>query len=403
MSLFRNKIYLAIVLGHLIIDIFNSTAPVLVTFLSIPMALTTTQIGISVGAYQMIAAITQPLFGWITDKIGSRWLGPLSVSWTVGFLALAVLVAQMTNNFVLFLIPFGLAAVGSGAFHPIGTMHAGTLILDRAATATAVFFLFGQSGLALGPALSGLVLENLGTPGIYGMALLAIPCLFFMTYAMRDALVLHKQRPTPPTLASSRRIMWGAIALIALVTGLRSWIFIGTVSFVPKVFQDMGWSASGYGFITGVFWMSSAVAGVIGGSLADRFGRRQVLFITLILGAIPLYFMPITPQWELAVPLAMATGGLLGASHSILLVMAQKLLPGQEAFASGVALGYLFGIGAVGAWGIGAIGDVWGLPFAIQLGTGLGITAGILSLFLPPTRKQPSVAPVPATQESTPG
>ena len=75
MSLFRQKLYLAAVLGHFTIDVFSSVGPVLVTFLSVPMALTAGQIGLAIGAYQMLAAVTQPLFGWLTDKVGSRWFG----------------------------------------------------------------------------------------------------------------------------------------------------------------------------------------------------------------------------------------------------------------------------------------------------------------------------------------
>lgn len=393
MSLFRNQIYLAVTLGHFIIDIFNSIGPVLVTFLSIPMALTAAQIGFAVGLYQLVSSVTQPIFGWLTDKTGSRWLGPGSIIWTIGFLVLAVLLAQ-SGNFWLFVIPFGLAALGSGAFHPQGAMHAATTITNRAATATAVFFLFGQGGLAGGPVLGGLLLDQVGPGAIYALAFSTLPLLIFITYAMRSVRSRPLPRPVNPDghPSSLQGVRWGAIILLAVLVGLRSWAFLGTVNFLPKIFQDMGWNATAYGLITGTFWMASAIAGVMAGSLADRWGRRQVVFVTMLLGAIPLYFVPLYNGWQ-AYPLVIISGGLMGASHSILVVIAQALVPGRKAFASGVTLGYLFGVGAVAAWGIGKLADTWSLSPVIQAGAAIGILAALLALALPTTREVPQPQP----------
>lgn len=387
MSLFRNRIYLAIILGHFTIDVFNSSAPVLVTFLSVPMGLTAAQLGLAIGSYQLIASVTQPLFGWLADRLGSRWLGPFSITWTVSFVAVAVSMAE--HSFWVFMIPFSVAAIGSGAFHPLATMHAGTIHLRRAATATAIFFLFGQGGLATGPALTGAILELWGRAGIYGLVVLSIPVLFFVAYGMRHTGVkISSDSPPLQSTLSLADMQWGIIGLLMLIIGLRSWIFLGTVSFLPKLYQEMGWSAGGYGLITGVFWLASAVAGVVGGHLADRWGRRQVVSISLLLGSILLYFLPFISHWS-AYGLVIMSSGLLGASHSILVVIAQALLPGRKAFVSGVTLGYMFGSGAVAVWGVGIMADMWALAPVIQAGTILGLAAAILANFLPTTQPIP--------------
>jgi FSR family fosmidomycin resistance protein-like MFS transporter len=398
MTLFRNKLFLAVTVGHLVIDIFNSMGSVLVTFLSVPMAFSAAQIGLALSAYSLLAAVTQPLFGWLADKVGSRWLGPGSVAWTIGFIALAVFVAQTTNNFVLFMLPFTLAALGSGAFHPLATMHSTTAVVGQAATATGLFFLFGQGGLAGGPFLGGLILDHIGSAGIYGLALLTVPFLLFMAYAMRHTSLRHMHAArSEQTGVSQASLRWGAIGLLALITGLRSWVFLGTVSFMPKMFLDMGWSATDQGAIVAVYWLASGITGVIGGNLADRWGRRQVVLVTLLLGSLPVYFLPLYDNW-LAFVLAAMIGGLLGASHSILIVIAQALVPGRAAFASGVSLGYLFAAGAIAAWMIGLLADIWGLTPVIQAGAVVGVAAALLSLFLPSTRETPQPQPegVPA-------
>jgi FSR family fosmidomycin resistance protein-like MFS transporter len=400
LTLFQNRVYLAVTVAHFVIDVFNSSGPVLVTFLSVPMGLTAAQIGLSVGAYQFFSALTQPLFGWVADKVGSRWLGPGSVAWTIGFLVLALIAAQTTNNFYLFLALFVVASIGSSAFHPLGTKHAADEVAHIAATGTAVFFLFGQSGLALGPVITGVILDSVGTIGLIGLAIIAIPFLIFMTFSLRHVHPDDHDLTLAAGVSAAKlkqALRWGPIAVLALVIGLRSWAFLGTVAFIPKLFQEMGWQATGYGLVTGTFWMASAIAGVVAGGFADRYGRRQIVFITLLVGSIPLYFLPGANGWQ-AFPLAVMAGGLLGASHSVLVVIAQSVLPGKKAFASGVTLGYLFGTGAIAAWGIGALADTWGLGTVIQAGTLVGIAAAGLAWLLPSTRdaSQPQAEGAPA-------
>ena len=72
--------YLAVAVGHSAIDVFNSMGPVLLAFLRTPLALSNAEVGLAVGAYQFLAGATQPPFGWLADRIGSRFMGPLSVS-----------------------------------------------------------------------------------------------------------------------------------------------------------------------------------------------------------------------------------------------------------------------------------------------------------------------------------
>ncbi|MCB0171571.1 MAG: MFS transporter [Anaerolineae bacterium] len=398
--LFRKPIFLAVVLGHFTLDVFNSSGPILVTFLSKPLEWSTAQIGFAIGAYQFFAALTQPLFGWIDDKIGSRWLGAGSVAWTIGFLLLSLLLAQRTNSFLWFIIPFVLASVGSSAFHPLGTKHAAETSIERAATGTALFFLFGQTGLAAGPILAGLILDTTGISGMFGLAVLALPILVLMAFALRHT--GPKFTPSPAAHLSNspfskQTIQWGAIIILALVMGLRSWSAIATVAFLPKLFQEMGWNVASYGLITGTFWMASAITGVMAGSLADRFGRRQTVFVTMFFGAIPLYFLPMNSDWS-AFGLVVLVGSLIGASHSILVVIAQGILPGGKAFTSGVALGYVFGTGAIGIWVIGIGAGYVGVGPMIQLGTAFSIIAAVLVYFLPSTTetRQPQPEGVPA-------
>jgi MFS transporter, FSR family, fosmidomycin resistance protein len=381
MPVLRNRLFLAVAFGHITVDIMNSSGPVLLAFLSVPLGLSNSQIGLAASIYTFVGALSQPLFGWLADRYGSRWLAGPSVAWMAGFIALTTLAAQ-SGQFVLMVAPFVLASVGSGAFHPTGTMNAGLSVTQRVATATAMFFLFGQMGLAAGPVLSGFALQRIGLSGFRFLLLGTAPIVLFMLLTPFPA-----TRPATQLglTSSARQVAWGAIALLALLTVCRSWAQIGTVTFLPKLFQEKGWDPTSYGAVTGAMWLASAVTGVIAGQLADRLGRRQIVFVAMLAATVPLFFLPLSDSW-VAFAMALLAGGLAGAPHSIIVVIAQALLPGQKALASGLTLGFIFGMGALASLGIGWLADLWTLPIAMQVSAGMALLGALLALVLPSTR-----------------
>lgn len=391
MSIFRNRLFMAAGLGHMVLDIFNSSSPVLIAFLSAPMGLSNTLVALAVGTYQFAGAFGQPIFGWLADRHGNRWMMGLSVSWTVGFLVLAIFIAQ-TGLFWLFLIPFALASFGSASFHPIGTKYAALTATRKAATATAFFFLFGQFGLATGPLLTGAILDRVGTMGLPVFALFTIPLLLFVltTPLPAPATIVQPgldQPAFPKAPRTAEKIAWGSIIMLVLNTFFRSWAQIGTIAFIPKLFQDKGWTPTTYGAILTTMWIASAISGVLAGNAADRWGRRQVVFIVMMLATVPLFLLPVTNN-ALVFVLALLVGGLTGAPHSIIVVVAQAMMPGKQATASGLILGLIFGLGAFATFGIGWLADLWTLERALQLGALMALLAAVTALALPSTRTQ---------------
>ena len=398
------RIFAAVTVGHLGIDIFNSMGPVLLAFLSGPLDLTAAQIGLAVGLFQVLAGTTQPAFGWLVDRVGSRFLGPFSVAFNLACMALAVAAAAATGRFLLFLIPFALAAVASGAFHPLGVMHSSTVNVARSATFTAIFFFCGQLGLTTGPALAGLALDRAGLDGIYWLVLLAAPVPVFMAFAMGPRRV--HAAPGPPLPASEvpaaaaeapaprrRPVRGGVIALLALVFASRSWAVFGTMGFLPLLLSQQGYSSSAQGLASGLFLLGGAVTAVMAGAWADRWGRRPVVFLTTLLGSLLLAAVPGSGGLIFAV--VVPCGALLGASHSILIVMAQELLPWRRGLASGTALGFLFATGGLATWGIGALADRFELTSVLQAGAVVGLVSASASLLLP-KREPGRLAAAPA-------
>ena len=382
------KIFRAVALGHFGIDTFSSMAPVLVTFLRVPLEMSGAQMGFAVGLQQFLSGATQPLFGWLVDRWGSRLLGPLSVAWTMIFVSLAIVTAPLVRSYGLFVGLLAIGAVGSGAFHPQGTMHAATAIAGRGATTTSIFFFCGQLGLATGPLVAGLLLDRVGPWGIatFGACLLLVP--IFMATQMSNSRVNPPpaKLPLPISRTNAGSLASPVVALLAVVFACRAWLFIGTAAFLPLLFQTKGWSATAQGAVTGAFWLGGGATGVIAGILADRLGRRALVFVTTLLGSVPLFLLP-TTEGAGAFVMALLAGALLGAPHSTLMVMAQDILPLRPGLASGLALGFLFACGALSSWAIGGLADRFELIPVLQCGALAGVLAATLSLLLPRSRE----------------
>ncbi len=406
----RDRVFWSVSLGHMANDVFMAAGPVLLAFIgSVYFPISAVQIGIALSAREMLNGVSQPLAGWLSDKGNSRLLGAGGVAFTVSMLSVSMLLA-MTGNFWLMIVPFALSALGSGAFHPVGTAYASDRAEENAATATAYFFLFGQLGLALGPALIGFLLGLTQTNGeggsifpVFIVALTAIPSILFMSMTIPNRVEVLTSSPTDTPAASNappRRIAFRALFLLAGIVLLRGVASHGSVAFLPTLFEQKGWSPAAYGGITSMFWFSSALAGVAFGYIADRFERRWTITGSLLLVIPFLWIMPTLDNW-LAFVMVIAIGALAGGPHSVLVTMAQSLIPGRKGLASGISLGFMFAVGALAtlfmgylAGGIGNFAG-FGLERTYQFVAGFALAGAFLAMLLPSDRKRP-VTPVDA-------
>ncbi len=407
LTLPRSRLFWSVSLGHFTNDTFMSMGVVLLTFLSVSIIpMSNTEIGFAVSAQQLAGALSQPFFGILADRTGGRRYGAGGVAWVVTMFMSALLLAVLTHQYFLMLIPFVLQGFGSGAFHPVGALHAAESSKNRAASNTSYFFLAGQFGLALGPALIGALLDaanrdslalftgSLGLPGqvtfqanvlpIFWLSLAAIPAVFMMTTTIPVRTPAPRAAKTKTAAESglSLRMRIMPFVILGVMVIIRGLAQPGSVNFIPALFQAKGWSPSEYGIITSLFWLASGITGVIFGSLADKYDRRIITMVSMVLSA-PAFFLLPTTDGIVALLLAIAAGGLSGGSHSLLIVLAQEMLPTGKGFASGSMLGFIFASGAVGSLIIGRLADSIGLTTTFQWVAIAAAVSGVLSLLLP--------------------
>jgi FSR family fosmidomycin resistance protein-like MFS transporter len=331
--------------------------------------------------YILAGALSQPVFGWLADHLGARRLAFWGILWMAGFFALAISAPGPAS-----LVLLVLAALGSGAFHPAGTVEAteiGRLHLGRRqATAASTFILFGTVGYSIGPALGGLLIENWGTPGLY--LLLPVASVAGLAIARNFSMPSQNVRPDPqPASAKSRPpVVWGSFLALAGLTALRSWAQTNMITFLPKFYSDLGFTPAYFGLIVAFFMGGSALGGVLGGWLGDRTSQRRVILWSLVLGAIPLALLPSLAQSPWAPVVSAASGALTGASNGITVVLAQRMMPGRLGAASGLVLGYTFASGSIGTWLSGFQADLAGFDAVFLTTAGITLLAGLLSLGL---------------------
>ena len=381
MSLLLDSLFSSVALSHLIVDILNSSRPVLLTYLG----LTETQIAWISTIYIWASALTQPFFGWISDRVGPRWLAAGGVLWMTVFFTGAVFIPGAGGLLCLII-----AALGSSSFHPVGTVQA-TLqgrhhLAGRETTATSIFFTAGQLGHFLGPILTGLILARLGLPALVILPIVSIPIGFALAYQLRA----NRPHPRPAQGDDTLRLQAsiGFVLLLAVVATLQSWSQSNMITFVPKYIKDLGLNAVTYGNMAGLFMGGSALGNMIGGYFGDQYAKRKVAATALFLAAFPIYIMSQigwSPWLYVLIPLA---GAFTGAVHSIMVVLAQRMISGGMALASGLILGFIFSAGALGLLVTGPLAEARGFPTVLMLTTGLVLFASPLAWML----KEKSVA-----------
>jgi MFS family permease len=183
----------------------------------------------------------------------------------------------------------------------------------------------------------------------------------------------------------------GFIITLTSVAMLQAWAQQNMMTFLPKYLKDLGQAPALYGLVTGLFMGGSALGNVLGGQLADRYGKRRVVSIMLASASIPLFLISLvgwSPWLFVFVPLS---GLLTGSVHSILVVIAQGIIKGGMALASGLILGIMFTAGALGTLLSGPLADSRGFPLVFQLTAGLVLAASLVIVQLKEAEARPTL------------
>lgn len=377
-------------LGHLAADMAQGAAPALLVFLKPELDLSYTMVAGVILAATLSSSVVQPLFGHFSDRRGAGWL--LASGVAVGGVGIAL--AGLAGSYALLLFLIVLSGLGIGAFHPEAAKFAGWASGTRRATGMAVFSIGGNAGFALGPLLaSSAVLAW----GLEGGLVLAAPALLVAAVLVVEGRRLAELVPSVGEEGRSALPGEGdrrALALLCTVVVLRSVAYYGLFTFVPLWEVAQGRS-EGEGTRLLTYVLAAGAAGtIVGGPLADRFGRRPVLFWSLVL-TVPLILAYVLAGGVPGQVAVVAAGGTIIGTFGVTIVMSQEYLPGRAAMASGLSVGLAIGVGGVAALALGAVADAIDLRTALLATVGGPALGALLTLALP--RPGRTGEPAPAT------
>ena len=355
----RDGKLITLMLGHLTVDSYVGVIPVLYPVLIGRFQLNLATVGLVSLAYSGMAAISQPLFGVIADRFGTRLTGA-ALAWTAVTFALVGFIPSFP-----FLVALACASgLGSGAFHPLGALNVRSLLPKRSRSAgMSIYVTAGTVGVAIGP-LAGIAVFSLF--GIHGTGVLVLPGIISGSYLLwRMRKPVAAATVTRVTGAAHQSAPLLAMAAVIGVMMSRSWTISAFQTFTPTWYRELGYGPGFYGPLVTTLVLASAVGTVGVGALADRYGRKTLIIATLVLSipAVLLYTLVPGP-WAFAS--AILIGFLTASTQPLMLLMAQQLMASRAGLASGLVMGLGFVTGAIGIPINGVIGDAFGLQKSLM-------------------------------------
>jgi MFS transporter, FSR family, fosmidomycin resistance protein len=368
--------------SHFLNDTMQSLIASVYPILKESYSLDYTQIGLITLAFQFTASLLQPVIGHMTDKKAQ----PYSLALGMGFTFFGLLLLSVAARYPVILIAAALVGLGSAVFHPESARIARLASGGRFGFAQSVFQLGGSFGTSMGPLLAALIVVPFGQPSIAwfsSIAFLAIVILWRIGVWYKPQ-IASKKFPVPkahPDAPDSGRARIALLVLVALLFSKQLYVSSLSSYYIFYLIDKFGVSTQAAQLYLFIFLAANAVGAYFGGPLGDRFGRKYIIWLS-ILGALPFTLaLPHAGLYASAV-LTVCIGLIMSSATSSIIVFAQELMPHRFGMISGVFFGVAFGIGGLGAAVLGRVADHMGIAFVYQICAFLP-AIGLLAVFLP--------------------
>ncbi|MDH5159673.1 MFS transporter [Heyndrickxia oleronia] len=382
-------ILFAIGAGHFFNDSIQAVVPAMFPILEKTLSLSYSQIGWIAFVVNMTSSVMQPVFGLYADKRPRPFLLPLGM-----FMSMLGLIGfGLSPNFYIILCSVFFIGIGSAVFHPEGSRVAYMAAGEKRGLAQSIYQVGGNFGQSLAPVFTALIFYPFGQKGILSftfVAAMGIILLIFVSKWYQQQISFGAQIKKKIVASTTKQRIHpkliGAMILLVFIVFARSWYSAGISNFYQfYLIEDYGISIQGAQIYIFIFMIAGVIGTFLGGPLADRFGKRNIILFSLV-GAAPLAMMlPYVPLF-LVIPMFFLIGFIITSSFSVTVVYAQELMPNKIGMVSGLIVGLAFGMGAIGSVLYGNLADLFSIKFVMILCSFLPLL-GLLTFLLPKDEK----------------
>lgn len=374
-------------ISHFLNDMIQSIIPSIYPILKDKFDFSFAQIGIITLIFQMTSSILQPFTGLYADKHPR----PYALSIGMCFTLVGLLVLAFAENYLLILLSVSVVGLGSSIFHPTASRVAQLASGGKKSLAQSIFQVGGNGGSALGPLLAAAIILPFGQHSISFFALAALLAAIIMIrlgswYKARMAYATkHPQKTVGINTNISKRAKYGALAiLIMLVFSKYFYTSCITSYFTFFLIDKFGISVGASQLCLFVFLAAFAIGTVAGGLLGDKFGRKYVIWFS-ILGSAPFALIMPYANFAWTIFCTFLSGLIIASAFSSIVVYATDLMPDKVGLIAGIFFGLMFGLGGLGSAFFGWLADKTSIEFIFQVSSYLPLL-GIIAGFLPNTQ-----------------
>lgn len=381
------SILFSIAFAHLLNDLLQAVIPASYPLLKENFNLSFTQIGLITFAYQMAASILQPMVGYYTDKRPKPYSQIIGMLFTMS----GIILLSYASSFQMIIISVICVGIGSSIFHPEASRISFLASGGKRGLAQSIFQLGGNAGTAIGPLLVALIVVPNTQYYIIWFAVIAIMALVVLSriaswYQHHLSLRSTKKAIIELPNLSQNQIIVTVLVLMVLI--FSKFFYMASVSsyFTFYLMEKFSLSVQEAQFHLVLFLASCALGTLIGGPLGDRFGRKYVIWFS-VLGAAP--FTLLLPYANLfwTGTLSVIIGTIMSSAFPAILVFAQELLPRKLGMVSGLFYGFAFGMGGLGSALLGNLADHTSIIYVYHICAYLPLI-GIIAFFLPNLKKK---------------
>ena len=375
-------------MGHLLNDMFQAVIPSIYPMIKESLGLSFMQIGAITLTNQLTSSLLQPMVGYFSDKHPR----PYGLALGMCFTLTGLLLLSWANSFMAVLLAVAFVGVGSSVLHPESSKVARLASGGAKGMAQSIFQIGGNIGRALGPVAVALIVVPHGQGSISWFGLLAVVAIWLLS---RIGVWYKKQLEKYGRTQSkfdienksslSRHQLTIALLVLLVLMFSKDFYTANIQNYITfYMIEKFGLSVSASQYVLFAFLVSTAVGLLIGGEVGDRYGRKYVIWVS-ILGSSP--FALLLPYCGLTwtIILAILVGMVMSSAMSAILVYATELLPGNVGMISGAFFGLSFGLGGIGSAIFGWLADLTSIQYVFQLTAFLPLL-GIVTYFLPNIR-----------------